>query len=120
VRYFFLVVLLALCSCAPMPGNTLFKGLEHSTPIAEIESVNTQFGLWNATKNCNAISWNNGGKGQVVLNCILNNCLVYGCSLVKWNESGDIYQCDIYAAWDVEWIMKHEMRHCEGYDDVLY
>ena len=98
-----------------MPGSTLFDGLDHPTPIEAI-TVTKTVGLWETTSFCNS-----GMEAHVVaLNCMFNACVVMGCADVRWDGNGDIQTCDVYVAYDWDWLVDHEMRHCSGYADVLY
>jgi len=110
-----LLAILLVSSCAPMPGNDLLTGLSQPTSLETVRITKT-VGLWETTSFCNR-----GMEPHVVaLNCLLNACVVMGCADVKWNEEGHIESCDIYVAYDWDWIVDHEMRHCMGYADVFY
>ncbi len=115
----FILILLLLSGCAPMPGNVLFKGLEHDTPLNNVKVVE-HIGWVVTTKTCDSLLYTSGNYKPLVLNCILNGCVVFGCAQALWDENGDIYQCNVYLAWDSDHLRKHELRHCMGYADDLY
>lgn len=116
-----LIVFLFLISigCSPPPGNVLLPGLKSPTPIDKV-AVTKTVGVIETTLFCNKSSWNNGKKHAVILNCLLNGCIVMGCAEVKWNEEGTITDCNVYAAFDLPIITDHELRHCSGFDDVFH
>lgn len=117
MRMMVLISLLLTASCAPMPGNTLFDGLTHPTPVEDVK-VTVTTGVDEASQNCNRLFAEQGSYGMIIANCLLNACIWAGCADVQWDYEGDIYSCDIYVASDL--FIDHEMRHCLGYADVLY
>jgi len=112
------LLLLGLTACAPMPGNTLFPGLDHPTPIEEV-AVTIHIDALKTSIYCNKAMWESGKEGLVIANIALNFGMIPACSTMRWTD-GKITTCDIYASFDWQWMIDHEMRHCMGYADVLY
>ena len=108
-----------LAACAPAPGPHLFPGLDHPTDLDRV-SINVVTGPLITTQRCNQLLADGGHYGLIALNCLLNGCFVMGCANVHWFPGGEIYRCDIYAAFDADWIISHELEHCKGYADKLY
>lgn len=102
-----------------MPGPHLFPGLQSPTPLDDV-SINIVYGPLETSRACNRKLIDEGKWGIVALNCLLNGCFVAGCASVTWFPDGKVYRCDVYAAWDADFIVEHELKHCEGYADALY
>ena len=110
-----LLLCLILSGCAPMPGPELWPGLTEPTPIEQVD-VTITIGLVETVAECNSrMAWH-----QVALGCLLNFCIPMGCSTAHWDDTGKIYKCEIWAVADWDWIIDHELKHCEGYRDKLY
>lgn len=101
-----------------MPGRQLMAGVDQVQPIEDV-SVNIVYGLWETTKYCNSRLAQEEKYGLITLNCITNGCIVLGCA-TAYRANGKVYACDIYAAWDADFIVAHELEHCRGYADALY
>jgi hypothetical protein len=116
-----LVLILLLCSaCTPLPGNNLLLTLTEPTPLSEVEVIET-VGLIDATLFCNKMLVKYNAYGAMLLNCIGNGCMVFGCAEIFLNKANTkVAKCDVYLAWDLNILREHEMRHCMGYSDVLY
>lgn len=115
MRYLLLVLALILCSCAPMPGSVLFEGLTEPTPIEEVRIHKTVGWVETSVECSKRIK-----PHLVFLNCLLNFCVVMGCAEVYWDDTGKVTDCYVWAAADWDWIVDHELKHCEGYKDKLY
>jgi len=115
-----LILLWALVGCAPMPGNTLFPGLTEPTALKDIDNLTITIDDEETTRICNAGVWNGGNYYPVFLNCLINLCIIPGCAEVLWGDDGHIHTCNVYMSWDWDWLRAHELRHCMGYDDILY
>ena len=113
-----LTLVALLSSCAPMPGNTLFKGIKEPMKISEIKDFKEiPQGFWKTNASCYA----NGFKHRPVMATIslLLGAPILGCSSII--KRGDkIVKCHIYYPKGDEYIRQHELRHCMGYKDVLY
>lgn len=107
-----------LLSCAPMPGNLLFKGLDHPTPLENIEITET-ISFTETYIFCNKMMAEHR-PGLFVFNVFMNLGFYPGCVILQWDKDGNINKCDTYISFDLEWLREHELRHCMGYDDVLY
>lgn len=103
-----------LSACAPMPQGKLLDGLERPTPIEEVD-VTISIGFWETNKECNRRM----SKGLIILNCLLNFCIVPGCATITYDNER-VKKCEIRAIANWNWIIKHELAHCEGYDDIFY
>lgn len=118
--YRYLVVLLAvlLSSCAPMPGNTLFKQVKEPMKISEIKDFEEHpQNLLTTIGSCYAVSM----KVRPVTTLIAASLMVpiLGCADIKVKK-GVITKCHIYYPKGDERIRQHELRHCMGYKDVLF
>jgi hypothetical protein len=113
-----ILLVLTMASCAPMPGNQLFPGLTQPTPIEDVLVVE-HTGFLESQAACTKGLWNLGGKHVVLLSCLLNACIVPACAILEDNGEGVITRCDIYTPF-LGFGREHELRHCEGYSDVLY
>jgi hypothetical protein len=112
---FFVIICFMLSACAPMPGTALIPGVSKPAQLEEV-SVVIHYGLWETTSFCNA-----GIKSSLVFaNCLLNACLWFGCADVRWDSEGKIKTCDVYLAFESDYLLEHELRHCKGYADTLY
>jgi len=120
LRYFLLFFLL-LPSCALMPGNTLFEGLKEPSRLEEIEDYSLTNGQLTSSLNCNRLLMEHEQYGLMALNLIGSAGFALGCADVHADfTTGKVDKCHIYAAFDADFIIKHEQRHCMGYQDVLY
>ena len=113
------MVTIVIISCAPMPGGSLHKNLRNETPISEVRNINIEVDLIKTSTKCNNLVWKDNPH-QVVLNCLLNGCFVMACANVKWNDKGEVEQCNIYSSFDNAWIIEHELEHCKGIADKWY
>ena len=117
-KYVIVLLVVLLSSCAPMPGNTLFKSMKEPTKISEIEDFKEiPQGFWKTNASCYA----NGFKHKPVMATIslLLGAPILGCSSIRVRE-GKVVKCHIYYPKGDEYIRQHELRHCMGYKDVLY
>lgn len=114
-----LLVYLFLAGCAPMPGNNLFPGLEHSTPLEKVD-IEIVIDPIRTSVECNRQLWHSDNWHQAMLNCLFNACFVLACAQVHWNDEGEISQCNVFLSFDSSYMLEHELKHCEGYDDDVY
>lgn len=117
-KYIILVLVVLLSSCAPMPGNTLFKGMTEPMKISEIEDFKEiPQGFWKTNASCYANAFKNSPIKATISAALMAPIL--GCSSIV--KRGDkIVKCHIYYPKGDEYIRQHELRHCMGYKDVLY
>jgi len=99
-----------------MPGNDLYPGLTEPTPLDEIDLTVT-VGINEASQFCNSKMLELGYYGLFSFNCLFNGCVTLGCAVYEYDD-GKINKCDVYVAW--EFLLDHELRHCQGYDDKWY
>ena len=99
-----------------MPGNDLYPGLTEAVPLEEVD-VTITVGFEEASQTCNRLMAELGKPWMVVFNCLFNYCISFGCSVFHHNE-GKVESCEVYVAW--EFLLDHELRHCQGYKDVWY
>jgi len=99
-----------------MPGNTLYPGLTEPTPLDQIDLTIT-IGIDEASQFCNNQMIELERYGLLAFTCLFNGCVTLGCAVYKY-EDGKMQTCDVYVAW--EWLLGHELRHCQGYADRWY
>ena len=110
-----LLTMLLISSCAPMPGNSFLKGVTHETAIEDVEVITT-ISIYETQLYCTMyVPWY-----MVALNCITNFCFIPACAIMYKDDSGGIEKCYIYSWIDVDFLIDHEKRHCQGYSDVFY
>lgn len=109
-----IAILLSLSACAPMPGDKLLDGVVRAVPLEEVDVIVT-ISPWETQLYCTQYApWY-----QIVINCIGNACLVPAC-FVATIKDGVIDRCWIYAWADIDFLVEHEKRHCQGYADLFY
>lgn len=102
-----------------MPGNTLFSKLEQPSKLEDIQVIEV-VGFTETQIVCSKAIWDTK-KYIVVINCVLNACIIPACALVyDMDSNGQSDTCLVYLSWDIDSLRQHELRHCMGYNDVLY
>jgi hypothetical protein len=110
-----ITILLLMTSCAPMPGNTLFTGLTHETKLEDVEVIVT-ISAYETQLYCTQYApWY-----MVALNCVTNACFIPACAIMQFDDTGGVKKCYVYSWIDVDFLIEHETRHCQGYKDLLY
>lgn len=110
-----LLVTLFVTSCAPMPGNSLLRGVTRASSIEEVEVIET-ISVYETQLYCTMYApWY-----QVALNCLLNLCFIPACALPYISSEGVVKKCYVYMWIDNDYLREHERRHCVGYADLLY
>jgi len=109
-----LLAMLFLTGCAPMPGATLFPGLDHPSD----QQATVVIGIAETNRVCNSLAIDRNPKG-FLLNCLFNFCFVLGCADVEIKD-GKIIKCTAYSSFNLDFIIEHELKHCDGYADLLY
>lgn len=121
VKYLILLLVLSLSSCAPMPGNTLFKEVKEPMKISEIKDFkeNPQ-NLLKVVGSCYIVSMKANPIFTTVATGLGVPPIALGCADIRVNRDGVITKCHIYYPTGDERIRQHELRHCMGYKDVFF
>ena len=113
---YILILSLLLSSCAPLPGTQLYPELTEAVELEDIDLTVT-IGFEETSQFCNKKMTELGYEWMVAFNCLFNFCASLGCAVYEYDD-GKINKCDVYVAW--EFLLDHELRHCQGYKDVWY
>ncbi|MDX9833010.1 MAG: hypothetical protein RBU35_22260 [Anaerolineae bacterium] len=114
MRWMLLILLLSACS--PMPGNFgLIDGVTRVHSLDEMEVVEHPGGLIETASACNRLHW---GRGERIGVLLTGGCTL-GCSLVSGQAVGQIERCEIWYPDGWEYVREHELKHCQGYRDLL-
>lgn len=111
--------IIALSSCAPMPGNNLMHGVREPTSIENVDVRLHKANILSTSAKCLSMLWAEKQYGMTMLAILANSGIIPACAK-PWIsvETGKVVECDIYYSADM--FLKHELRHCMGYADVLY
>lgn len=113
-----LLACLVMFGCTPMPGNRLFSGLSHPTPVDQVD-IKVVIDPIKTSVECNSQMWQSDNWHLAMLNCLFNACIVLACAQVEWNDKGEISSCNVFLSFDSTYMLNHELRHCQGYDDSV-
>lgn len=106
-----LILLLALFSCAPMPGNTFAPGITHETSLNKMKLTVHKGNPISTSTACHKIMlkktiW------PTILSIPLNAGIVPACCEVERDGHGGVKACEV---WHWGFGLEHELRHCMGY-----
>ena len=112
-----LLLCLILSGCAPMPGGELFPEISQPADLEDIHITKT-IGVQITTEKCGQALFDYNPK-VFWANVLLNFGIPLGCAIVH-HVDGVPVMCEVYAVADWDWIINHELRHCQGFKDSLY
>lgn len=114
------VVFVLLCSfgCAKMPDEKLFPGLSVPTALNDIPDFKeVPQGLVSTIGSCYVVSFK--VRPFFTIFAATMGVPILGCCDILVRD-GKVVKCHAYYPEGDEYIRKHELQHCKGYDDKLF